>query len=407
MPSASPLIEPRRIALFGLFGAGNFGNDGSLEAAIAAIKARAPDARLVCLCSHPHVVSATYRIPAISYFPPPLKQRHWQYINAVSKNSLNKIRSVLWLWRALANQDMVIIPGTGILDDFGERPFAMPFLLFALGVLTRVRRTRLAYLSVGAGPIQHPLSRFFMKGAARLATYISFRDQASKDFMLSIGLRCSDAPVVPDIAFLLTPPSIRQPGAEITIGLGLMTYKGWKGTSEAAYNSYIQAMTEICLHFLETGACVRLLQGEAGDDRAVTDLMQNIAASRSDLVQRLAREGAADLREVMDVFTRTDVAVVTRFHNLVCALNVGRPTYAFGYSDKTSSLLNRVGLGDFQQSVDDINVTAAISGIERLISNRAEYATHVAGRVRVFAEEVNREIDLMMDPFLIRASKQA
>lgn len=407
MPSAPPPIEPRRIALFGLFGAGNFGNDGSLEAAIGAIKARAPDAHLVCLCSHPHVVSATYRIPAICYFPPPLKQRHWQYINAVSKNSLNKIRGVLWLWRVLAKHEMVIIPGTGILDDFGERPFAMPFLLFALGVLTRVRRIKLAYLSVGAGPIEHPLSRFFMKWAARLATYICFRDQASKDFMRSIGLRCSDAPVVADIAFLLTPPSARQPGAEITVGLGLMTYRGWKGTSEAAYDAYVQTMTEICLHFLEAGACVRLLRGEAGDDRAVTDVMQNIAAIRSDLVQRLARESAADLHEVMDVFARTDVAVVTRFHNLVCALNVGRPTYAFGYSSKTSSLLERAGLGDFEQSVDDIDLTAAIGGIERLISNRAEYASQVAGRVRAFAEEVNREIDLLMDPASIHASKQA
>ena len=196
MPSALPPIEPRRIALFGLFGAGNFGNDGSLEAAIEAIKARAPDANLVCLCSHPHVVSATHRIPAISYIPPPLKQRHWQHINAVSKNSLDKIRGVLWLWRILAKHDMVIIPGTGILDDFGERPFAMPFLLFTLGVLTRVRRIKLAYLFVGAGPIEHPLSRFFMKWAARLATYISFRDQASKDFMLCIGLPCSNARVV-------------------------------------------------------------------------------------------------------------------------------------------------------------------------------------------------------------------
>jgi polysaccharide pyruvyl transferase WcaK-like protein len=400
-------MEPRRIALFGLFGAGNFGNDGSLEAAIGAIKARAPDARLVCLCSHPHVVSATYQIPTISYFPPPLKQRRWQYINALSKNTLDKIRGVLWLWRILAKHDIVIIPGTGILDDFGERPFAMPFRLFALGVLTRVRRIKLAYLSVGAGPIEHPLSRFFMRWAARLATYVSFRDQASKDFMRSIGLRCSQASVVADIAFLLTPPSVQRPGAELAIGLGLMTYKGWNGTSEPAYNAYVRAMTEICVHFLEAGACVRLLRGETGDDRAVTDVMQNIAAVRSDLLQRLVRESAADLHDVMDVFTRTDVAVVTRFHNLVCALNVGRPTYAFGYSDKTSSLLKRAGLGEFEQSVDDIDVTAAISGIERLILDRAKYASHVASRVRGFAEEVNREIDLLMDPSLIHASKQA
>lgn len=393
MPSTNPI----RIALFGLFGAGNFGNDGSLEASISAIRSRAPNSDLICLCSHPGVVSATYQIPAISYFPPPLKQRHWQLANAISRNSLNKIRGVLWLWRVLTKTDMVIIPGTGILDDFGERPFAMPFLLFALGALTRVRRIKLVFLSVGAGPIEHPLSRFFMTWAARFATYVSFRDQASKDYMRGIGLNCSDAPVLVDIAFLLTPPSARSPSAGVTLGLGLMTYKGWKGGSEDAYAAYIRAMTEICLHFLADGIRVLLIRGEVGDDRAMADMMRNVGSSRPDLIHLVSKEDAADLHQVMGVFARADVAVVTRFHNLVCALNVCRPTYAFGYSDKTVSLLRRVGLEEFQQSVDDIDVAMAISRIKSLISNRVQYGGQVACRVGAFADEVNREIDRLME----------
>jgi polysaccharide pyruvyl transferase WcaK-like protein len=400
-----PPAEPVRIALFGLFGAGNYGNDGSLETAISAIRSRVPDAALVCLCSNPGLVSATHQIPAVSYFPPPLKQRYWQFANAISKNSFDKIRGVLWLWRALAKLDMVIIPGTGILDDFGERPFGMPFLLFSLGILTRVRRVKLAFLSVGAGPIEHPLSRFFMTWAARSATHISFRDQASKDYMHGVGLHRPDAPVLVDIAFLLAPPSVQSPGAQITLGFGLMTYKGWRCSSDEAYNAYIEAMTEVCLHFLTNDVRICLIRGDVHDDEAVTDLMRKVEAARPDLVHRLVRESAADLHEVMDVFARTDIAVVTRFHNLVCALTVCRPTYAFGYSDKYPSLMRRVGLDEFQQSVDDIDTVAAISMIERLISDRARYTSQIAGRIGVFVEEINREIDLLMDSSRIGAAK--
>jgi polysaccharide pyruvyl transferase WcaK-like protein len=300
---------------------------------------------------------------------------------------------------------MVIVPGTGVLDDFGERPFSMPFLLFLLGALTKLRRVKLAFLAVGAGPIEHPLSRFFMKWSARLATYISFRDQASKDYMLSIGLNCSDAPVIVDIAFLLTPPPVRPPGDEITLGLGLMTYMGWRCRSEDAYESYLKAMTEICLHFLAAGCRVQLVRGDAGDDRAVNELMQNVRDRRPDLSHRLCRDNAADLRDIMAVFARTDVAVVTRFHNLVCALNVCRPTYAFGYSEKYPALMKRIGLNEFQQSIEDMDVPDAISKIEHLISKRSHLSCEIANRIVAFADEINREIDLLIETAKVSTSR--
>ena len=57
-------MSAKRIGLFGLFGSGNIGNDGSLEAMLAFLRSALPDAKLVCVCSgaakvragvpHPH-----------------------------------------------------------------------------------------------------------------------------------------------------------------------------------------------------------------------------------------------------------------------------------------------------------------------------------------------------------------
>lgn len=61
---ASPTVRGRRakIALFGLFGCGNLGNDGSLEAMIEFLRHHRPDADLVCICDNPEEVTRKFGI---------------------------------------------------------------------------------------------------------------------------------------------------------------------------------------------------------------------------------------------------------------------------------------------------------------------------------------------------------
>ena len=71
---------------------------------------------------------------------------------------------------------------------------------------------KIIFASIGAGPIQHPLSRWFMKSAARAAHYRSYRDTVSKAFMESIGFDARNDPIYPDIAFALSAPSALPAG---------------------------------------------------------------------------------------------------------------------------------------------------------------------------------------------------
>src|SRR5690348_14607903 len=54
-----------RIALFGHFGAGNFGNESTLQAMLCNLRRLIPDAELVCICSNPQKVTSEYNIPAV------------------------------------------------------------------------------------------------------------------------------------------------------------------------------------------------------------------------------------------------------------------------------------------------------------------------------------------------------
>ena len=63
--------RPLRVGLFGLLGAGNIGNDGSLEAVLAYLQAEHPEAVLGCMCTGPDTVVARYGLPvtAMHWYP--------------------------------------------------------------------------------------------------------------------------------------------------------------------------------------------------------------------------------------------------------------------------------------------------------------------------------------------------
>ncbi len=54
-----------RIGLFGQFGSGNTGNDGSLEAMLRQLQRTDPQIEVICICSGPDVIRNTYGIETV------------------------------------------------------------------------------------------------------------------------------------------------------------------------------------------------------------------------------------------------------------------------------------------------------------------------------------------------------
>src|SRR6516165_11186152 len=60
-----PMTHARRVGFCGLLGAGNLGNDGSLEVMLAYLRAEHPDVIVDCMSTRPDQVTARYGIPAV------------------------------------------------------------------------------------------------------------------------------------------------------------------------------------------------------------------------------------------------------------------------------------------------------------------------------------------------------
>ncbi len=379
----------KRIALLGLFGVGNLGNEASLAAALFHVRASRPDAPLVCICAEPADVAVRHGIEAVSltmttYHPwQQSTRRLWRLLLRVPVEVQRWVKT----YRFLQGVDLIIVPGTGILDDFGVGPMQMPYDLFVWSLLAKLCGTKLRFVSIGAGPIHHPFSRWLMKTAAQAADYRSYRDQISKTFMHEIGLDTSHDSVYPDLVFSLPKPAAatQQPDqATRTVGLGMMAYYGWRNdaeTGEQLYQTYIAKLARFTLWLIEKGYNIRILIGESTDQRAVDDLMAALGGvSPQTIAERIVAEPITSLAGLLQQIAATDLVVATRFHNVLCGFMMNKPVVSLGYAQKNDVLMTEMGLGGYCQHIESFDVDQIICHFVELEQNKHQLHAHIQAK---------------------------
>lgn len=356
-----------KISLLGQFGAGNSGNDGSLEAMLISLRKLRPDAEFVCICSNPDLISARHHIPTMPIGGPALSSRWTRSADRMMLKLPRRLVLVVTALMRLNGFDLMIVPGTGILDDFQEHAFGWPFVVFCWCLLARLCRMRILFVSIGAGPIRGRLSRFFLQTAARMADYRSYRDDFSLEFMRDIGIDVAGDRRYPDIAFSLpTPLPPPLPRSQLSIAVGVMHYRGWRAgdpRSQAIYDDYLTKLTVFLCWLVEKQFRVHLVTGDAADRKALNDLLARLSKLLdADDLAAIEIGSAASLHDVMVEMSKVDLAIVSRYHNLVCSLMLRKPTASLGYARKNDDLM-----GEFQQArycfhietfqVDDLKTT--------------------------------------------------
>lgn len=402
-------IVRTRIALLGVFGVGNLGNEGSLLAMLNGIRRKVPDADAFCICTAPDKVTADFGIPAVGLDTTPGylwfgSKGHrpallWRVLLKIPRELVGWYRKV----RRLRQVGMVIVPGTGALDDFGMRPLQMPSQLLAWCIAARICGAKVSFVSVGAGPIHHPLSRLFMRSALRLASYRSYRDQISKDFVDSLGLDTNGDSVRPDLAFSLPRPEQVSKAEGIgkrCVGIGVMAYYGWSNSpdiGEAIYTKYIEELARFVVWLLEQGNHVRFLIGEETDTQAVDDLRTRVlqlAHTISDDNPPIAGS-IESLSDLMNEISQTDIVVATRFHNVVCALMVNKPVISCGYARKNEVLLTEMGLGGFSQHVEDLDIEKLKDQFTTLAYDSAQVERRIAVKNLEYVESLEDQYEII------------
>jgi polysaccharide pyruvyl transferase WcaK-like protein len=356
-----------KISFFGHFGTMNSGNESTLLAILSRLRNLSPDFDFCCICSNPRSVVAWYGIDAV---PITTRRVHiWDRQARLDKRLRGafiglseELREYVQAFRTLKGTDAFIVPGTGLLTDaFGLSGWG-PHNLFKWTLMENLRRCKILFVSVGAGPIDRSAGRFLVKSALALADYRSYRDDSSINFLRGIGFRKSDDRRYPDLAFSL--PSGLLSVEEVdrrrraVVGLGLMVYAEDYSIANPArdtYTAYLDSLVVFATWLLSQDYDIRLLLGDG--DTAVIQEFKSLLRARLQKFdeERVIDEPITSVQEVLSQLAGADIVVATRFHNVILASLLKKPVIAISFHHKCASLMSEMGLSGYCHDIGQMN----------------------------------------------------
>jgi polysaccharide pyruvyl transferase WcaK-like protein len=388
------LVSRSQIALFGHFGAGNLGNESTLMAMLENLQRLQPEADVRCVCSVPDVVSADYGITAVPMVSPgAVRWRPRNRFNRALKKLLLGIPNELSRWmeadRALRDTDLFIVVGTGLLTNafslFGWGPYST----FKWSLLARVRACPVLFVSVGAGPVNRFSGRLLVKAALSLATFRSYRDHATRRYLAGIGFSRSEDPVFPDLAFSLStellPSSDRHSADRRVVGLGIMEYEAMYGIrpiSSEEYRNYSAVLAEFARWLLARGYDLRLLIGDQMDVPALEKLKAELSQTLPPgEFTRISGEPAASARHLIEQLAETDLVIGTRFHNVLLALLLSKPSIAVTFHHKCSGLMEEMEISEYCQDIPGLDLEKLMTKFCAMESEAGKITAHLREKV--------------------------
>jgi polysaccharide pyruvyl transferase WcaK-like protein len=414
------------IGLLDHMGYGNLGDAAIQEAVIANIKKRIPNARFVGFSLVPDDTTKRHGIPCypIRWDCPTPANAASQTAGTVRPKSRLKLalksnplvytwvkpasdvarEAVFWVrsYQALRSLDLLIVSGGGQLCELWYGPWSHPYTVFKFSLLSKLACRRLYFLNVGAGPLEHPLSRFFAKWAVRLANYRSFRDDDSRDLVRSLGVKAKTH-VYPDPVYALEIAD-RLKSATCstlmpTVGLnpiGFCDPRLWPRKDGPVYEAYLEKIAAFSVWLLEQGYNLRVFTTEAGLDRRVIDDLKARLHSTllsPELVRQVFRPPSDSVRGVLREMSEFDFIVTSKFHGIIFSHLLGKPVISLSYQNKMDVAMRAVAQGHFSANIEHFDVDWLINAFNSLVHQSGSIKSGSATAVEAYAARLSQQFD--------------
>ncbi len=419
-----------KIGLLDHMGYGNLGDAATQDVAIANIKKRQPNAQLIGFSFVPADTTMRHGIPCYpirSWYPRPATTENLAadpggaklkltsalksipFVYSCAKLILDFVREVLFCvqsYRAVRVLDLLIISGGGQLSDLWRGPWSHPFAIFKFCLLTKVAGKKLYFLNVGAGPLDHRLSKLFARCAVRLADYKSFRDDESQKLVRGLGVKAKTL-VYPDLAYGLeveelqnsSPRSASVPVVGIN-PIGFCDPRNWPRKDGAVYHDYLEKVTRFSVWLLEQGYKLRMFTTEVSlDKHAMEDLKTQLRARLApELFNQIFWGASENVRDVLQEMSEFDFVVTSKYHGIVFSHVLRKPVISLSYGRKMDCAMQAVGQGRFNANIERFDLDWFIKAFRSLADDREIIKRESAAAVNAYAAKLSEQFDSLFLP---------
>jgi len=163
--------------------------------------------------------------------------------------------------------------------------------------------------------------------------------------------------------------------------------------SEAIYQDYLEKTTNILAWLLDRKYTVRLLIGDSSYDRRI----------KGDVIKRLQERGSkyekgqvidepvSSVEQLIAQLAEADMVIATRFHNILLALLLNKPVVALSYHEKIASLMAGVGMGEYCQNIDRLDVDLLLEQFLELEKNAGMVKSLIERKVEDYRKALDQQ----------------
>jgi polysaccharide pyruvyl transferase WcaK-like protein len=424
--------QPQRIGLLHHIGGGNLGDDATQAAVTLNIKHRWPDAVVIGLTANPDDTRTRHGTVAYA-----IRRRTWTLgyraegaaptFKGRMKSVLSRYRFLFTLlsaintvairmpkefaleivflgsaFRIVRSLDLLIINGGGQLTEWGG-PWDFLYTIFKWTLLARLANVRCVFLNVGAGPLTHPLSKFFARRALCMADYASFRDEESRTLVRQIGFK-GRTRVFPDSVYSLDLPAIDrsrglQRRGKPIVGIAPMTYcdpRVFHEKDQLVYDGLIRNLGSFASWLIRNDYDVALFSSDIGHDPlAIEDLRGALCNDLAigEHAPGLIHEPVSTAEELFAQMSSMDYVVTCRFHGVIFAHLLNIPVVALSHHPKVAALMSDLGLAKYCVDIRSFDLNLLTATFTAAVNNSEEIKGRMAERLECYRRELTMQFD--------------
>jgi polysaccharide pyruvyl transferase WcaK-like protein len=258
---------------------------------------------------------------------------------------------------------------------------------------------------VGAGPISSKLSKLFIRWSLFFSDYTSFRDEASKQLIRSIGFH-GEGYVYPDLAHSLFMDgkkidhhfnfiSIERPLVGIN-PMPLYDSRYWCVEDSSKYNDYVRKLARFSSTLMREGYPIFFFGTQLKDESVARDVFENLDP---DLIDSLKIEEllmrSRSVSGLMKLLSSADIIVATRFHGTILSLIAGIPVLAICYYRKTKDIMKEMDQENYSVPFEKLEVPDMIMRFKILETNRVHEAKKIYKKNEEYRNLLKEQYDLL------------
>jgi polysaccharide pyruvyl transferase WcaK-like protein len=442
----------KRIGVFSHGGTKNLGDEALLAAVVQNVRLRAPNSQIIGFTINPQDTQSRHGIPAypIRQFSPalPVKDTGASEPTLVSAPApgqamparpglkaklksipglpaiLQGLRRLLELapvvlaepkflfdsYRRLKGVDLLLVAGSQQLNDGYGGAWGFPYTLYKWTWLAKLTGTKVAILSVGAGPINSSLSKWFFRRVLNRVNYRSYRDGISSRLMESLRIK-GDHPVLPDLVYSLqlpTPKPAPSSAARVVVGTNPVPFfdgRYWPTPDPPRYDDYVRKFAKFAEWLDKSGHSVLFFPTQVRADSLTINDIRKAMNGSGNSPNLLAGQKIQGLEDLVSEIERADLVIANRYHGILISLMMNKPVLGVAYHEKSRALLAQAGQGEFVLNIADFKTEDLIERFQALEANAPAIKKQIAERMAPLRKALDEQYDTVLSLIGVQPSQ--